>query len=52
MLRDRNAAKFWLDPVSVVKNRTFADYELNRISRLVSENRTVLLEAWRDFFGA
>jgi hypothetical protein len=52
VLHGRRAAKFWLDPVSLVKNRGFADHELNRVSRLTTENRTALLEAWRDFFGA
>ena len=51
VLRDRSAAKFWLDPVSLVKNRGFADHEINRLRRLILDNRTLLLEAWRDFFG-
>ncbi|NET37454.1 MAG: DUF4160 domain-containing protein [Cyanothece sp. SIO1E1] len=34
--RDRQLAKFWLNPVSLVKNRGFKDHELNDISRLVA----------------
>ena len=48
--RDRQIAKFWLDPISVEKNRGFQEYELNQIARLVEENQTVLLDAWRDYF--
>lgn len=48
--RDRQIAKFGLDPISVEKNRGFQEYELNQIARLVEENQTVLLDAWRDYF--
>ncbi|PSO59393.1 MAG: DUF4160 domain-containing protein [Cyanobacteria bacterium QH_2_48_84] len=48
--RDRQIAKFWLDPISVEKNRGSQEYELNQIARLVEENQTVLLDAWRDYF--
>ena len=52
VLRDRNAATSWLDPISLVKNRGFADHEISRILRLPTENATALLEAWHGFFGA
>jgi hypothetical protein len=48
--RDRQLAKFWLNPVSLAKNRGFKDYELNDISRLVEEHEQTLLEAWHDYF--
>jgi len=48
--RDRQLAKFWLSPVSLVKNRGFKDHELNDISRLVEEHEQTLLEAWHDYF--
>jgi hypothetical protein len=50
--RDRQIAKFWLDPISLAKNRGFNEPELNRIARLVAEHQSTLLEAWRDHFGA
>ena len=50
--RDREIAKFWLDPVGLAKNRGFASHELNRIEELVSTHRETLLEAWHDYFGA
>lgn len=50
--RDRQLAKFWLDPVSLAKNRGFKDYELNDISQLVEEHEPILLEAWYDYFNA
>jgi hypothetical protein len=49
--RDRHIAKFWLDPVSLAKNRSFKEHELNRIARLVVKHRERLWEAWHDYFG-
>jgi hypothetical protein len=50
--RDRQIAKFWLDPISLAKNRGFKEHELNRITRLVVENQQTLLEAWNDHFSS
>jgi hypothetical protein len=50
--RDRQLAKFWLNPVALEKNRGFKDQELNDISRLVEEHAQTLLEAWHDYFDA
>jgi hypothetical protein len=48
--RDNDEAKWWLDPVSLARNRGFADSELNRIERLVLQHHTHLLDAWHDYF--
>jgi hypothetical protein len=50
--RDRDIAKFWLDPVVLAKNHGFAGHELNQITYLVREKRQKLLEEWREYFGA
>ncbi|MEW6609757.1 MAG: DUF4160 domain-containing protein [bacterium] len=50
--RDRRIAKFWITPVSLVKNRGFPGHELNQIARLVVEHESTLLEAWYEYFGA
>lgn len=49
--RDRQLAKFWLEPVALVTNRGFRARELRRITRLVRQHQTTLLEAWHDYFG-
>ncbi|MBI3944215.1 MAG: DUF4160 domain-containing protein [Chloroflexi bacterium] len=49
--RDRQIAKFWLDPVSLAKNRGFKEHELNQITDLVSDHQLFLLEAWDDYFN-
>ena len=49
--RDRQLAKFWLEPVAFVTNRGFRAHELRRITRLVTQHQTALLEAWHDYFG-
>jgi hypothetical protein len=52
VVRDANAAKFWLQPfVRMARNRGFRPHELNEIERLVIEYIDVLVEAWHDYFG-
>lgn len=36
--RDKQIAKFWLDPVSLETNRGFKKHELKQIDRLVAEH--------------
>ena len=50
--RDRQIVKFWLEPVSLAKNRGFKEHEINQIAKLVEENRERILEAWNDYFNA
>ena len=50
--RDRRVAKFWLNPVVLVKNRGFPGHELTRIARLVRHHETTLLEAWHEYFDS
>ena len=50
--RDHQLAKFWLQPVSLAKNRGFKDHELNDILQLVETYEQTLLEAWHDYFDA
>jgi hypothetical protein len=50
--RGRQIAKFWLEPVSLAKNKGFKEHELNQVARLVVKYREKLLEAWHDYFGA
>ena len=50
--RDRNLAKFWLEPVTLAKNRGLAEHELREVERLVQNNHEFLIEAWNDYFNA
>ena len=49
--RDRQLVKFWLQPISLSKNRGFKDHELNDILQLVETYEQQLLEAWHDYFN-
>ena len=51
---DRNdlSAKFWLQPVALVRNFGFPAHELRRIRALIDEHEASLLEAWDGHFGA
>ncbi len=50
--RDRQLAKFWLDPIGLSKNRGFSEHELNDVERLVEKYEQQLLEAWHEHFAA
>ncbi len=50
--RDRAIAKYWLEPVSVAKNRGLRNPELKKIAKLVEQYQPALIEAWHDHFGA
>jgi hypothetical protein len=44
-------AKFWLNPVALVKSRGFRSNELMEIQRIIEENRETLLEKWDEHFS-
>lgn len=48
--RDRDVAKFWLNPVALASNKRYPLYELTRIRRLVEDNRELLLKGWYEYF--
>jgi len=49
--RDRDSAKFWLDPVALAYNLGFRAHELRRIETIVTDHQDDLLEAWNGRFG-
>lgn len=49
--RDRNKAKFWLDPVRLERSGGFSRSEINRVQGLVEENRERFLRRWNEFFS-
>ena len=50
--RDTAIVKYWLEPVSLAKNRGFKKPELREIVKLVEQFQEPLVEAWHDYFGA
>ncbi len=44
-------AKFWLNPVSLVKSRGLRSGELSEIQKIVEENQDALLERWNEHFS-
>jgi hypothetical protein len=50
--RDRNRAKFWLDPARLQESGRFRSPEIRRIEALVREHQILLLREWHEFFGA
>jgi hypothetical protein len=49
--RDEQSAKFWLQPVGLAYNLGSTARELRQVEALISENLTLLLEAWHGCFG-
>ena len=50
--RDECSAKFWLDPVGLVRNYGFSSRELNRVHAVVMEQRESFRRAWDGYFSA
>ena len=50
--RDGAIAKYWLEPVSLAKNRGFTQAALRKIAKLVAQYQQPIVEAWHDYFGA
>ena len=48
--REQMTAKFWLSPVRLQSSGGFSRGEINRIQRLVEENREYFLRSWNEFF--
>ena len=48
---DRFTAKFWLDPVTLARNKGIAAHRLTAVQSLVREHQNRLLEAWHDHFS-
>ena len=46
-----NYAKFWLEPVQIVRSVGYNAKELNEIRRLVLENIELFKEKWYEHFG-
>ncbi len=49
--RDNDKAKFWLDPVRMQNSGGFGRSEINRIQRMVEDNREDLLRSWHEYFN-
>lgn len=49
--RERNKAKFWLDPVRLQNSGGYNRSEINRIQLLIEDNQKMLLEKWNDYFS-
>lgn len=50
--RDNQIAKFWLDPVRLQRSGGFSSSEINRIQKLVEENREDLIRSWNEYFSS
>jgi len=49
--RDEGKAKLWLDPVRLQRSSGFGAIELNRLQRLVEQNREQLMRKWNEYFN-
>ncbi len=48
---DNWTAKYWLDPVALVRSQGFRPSDLTRLRALVIEHRAEFMEAWHAYFG-
>jgi len=47
-----NYAKFWLDPVALVKSVGYNATELRELREIVEQNRHLFMEKWHEYFGS
>jgi hypothetical protein len=47
--RERNQAKFWLDPVALADNKGFRANELRDIERIIVEHLELLRSKWDEY---
>ncbi len=45
------SAVFWLEPVGLRANRGYTPREIERLRRIVTANRELLLRSWNGFFN-
>ncbi len=49
--KDRNLAKFWLDPVSLADSWGMTAKELNTLELQVEKNVSLFRSKWDEYFG-
>ena len=49
--RERNEAKFWVEPVALAWNQGFSSRDLNEIRRIIVANDLSIIEAWYEHCG-
>jgi len=49
--RDDNTVKFWLNPVRFHRSGGFGSREINRVQKLVEDNRDDLMRSWNEYFS-
>ncbi len=49
--RERQLAKFWLEPILLAGSTGFTAHEIRELVKLVTDNREEFLEAWHEYFG-
>lgn len=51
--KDRNMAKFWLEPeVQTAESYGFSAVELNKIRKIIDNKRTEIEDAWNEHFNS
>ncbi len=48
VIREKNEAKFWLDPVSLADNLGLSAHELKTIMSLIIEHKEEIENAWEE----
>ena len=46
-----SSCKFWLSTISLARNHSFSDVELNRIRDIIIQKQTFLLAKWNEYFN-
>ncbi len=51
VIREKNEAKFWLEPVSLAKNQGMSTVEIQTALKLITENKETIVNEWKKRTG-
>lgn len=47
VIKEKNEAKFWLDPVSLAENQGLSAHEVQTVLKLITENKELIKNEWK-----
>jgi len=48
VMKEKDIAKFWFDPVRLASNKGFRDHELREISDLINKHEQLIQSCWNE----
>jgi len=49
--KDKMNCKFWIEPIRLGANYGFTPHEINKIRKIIEQNKNIIQEAWYEHCG-